>query len=236
MFSWIYLFSEEILKRGESYKESVRNVKRFDDKILATVKGQNDYYVSVTIKDDKVKDISCNCYYDANCKHEVALLNYIEEHDYLLKGDDEIINRINNLDETALKKILIELSSSDNYKDKILEKLNYHTDIDKKEVKKKLYELMDNYLYDDNDIISDIIFFVEYDIKNIIRTGEYDFAAELLNEIVKTYLIDHGYVNYNSEDILIEQYINYYEILSKKTISKKNRDTMQDYYCQMTGY
>lgn len=81
---WQNLFSREVLQRGRNYYKSnrVKSLKTLDDNhYIATVRGTNKYYVSVTVTDDKISDIECDCPHAESgnyCKHMAAVLFAID--------------------------------------------------------------------------------------------------------------------------------------------------------------
>ena len=74
------LFDYKIRLRGQAYytEKKVQNVKQNDNKWSCTVKGTDEYNVSITFENDKIAETHCNCMYyneeKKNCKHIYALL------------------------------------------------------------------------------------------------------------------------------------------------------------------
>ncbi|MDO5826512.1 MAG: hypothetical protein BZ137_00295 [Methanosphaera sp. rholeuAM130] len=231
MFSWSYLFSDNALNRGKAYYDRVHDVKRVGNKIFAFVEGSSSYSVCITLKNDSVKSVECNCFNDSKCKHEVALLHYIEEHEYLLSDnrDDKIVNDIYSMDKDCLQRVLIRLLEDNEYNDRITDIINEEKS-DKEKIFNKLKSIMANMDYDDYMIISPIMEFIDYDINILIENGDYDCATSLLNIIVEEYLFGHIRINYNSEDMLTDKYLHYSEILlDNDEVSGENKDKMAEY-------
>ena len=214
------------------------DVKRLGNRVFGFVEGSNEYSVCITFDGDEVKSLECNCFYNANCKHEAALLHYIGEHDYLLGSSthDELLNRIYSMDAKHLRSILAELLDDEDCKDKVIKHINDNT-VDKKEISDKLDSIMAGFDYSDYAIVSDVIDFVDYDLSLLMDAGEYDCAASLFNRIADMYLFGYERINYNSEDILNDRYIRYAAIiLEKDCISDDNRKKMTEYFDELYSY
>ncbi len=79
MFEWKYLFFNGILKRGFTIPYSTITIKSIDENgLTATIMGTSEYTVKIA---GDFSEMSCSCPCDFNCKHEVALLKYCEEHE-----------------------------------------------------------------------------------------------------------------------------------------------------------
>ena len=230
MFKWSYLFGDTTLKEAESYYERVSNVKRIDNRIFGIVTGSFDYFVCITLKNNNVNRVECNCYPEYNCMHEVALLHFIDEHDYLLNPANNIEARINNLDENTSKQVLLKLLNNPSYKEEFLnsnDTYQYDEDI--------IHKRLVDYVNSDDDyesinVLSRILYFMEYDISMIIKKKKYDYATRLLNEIAKTYLRGYCDINYSSEDIMTDRYVNYSKILlNDENVSEENKRVMQEF-------
>lgn len=108
-------FPIQIRARGESYFENnkIKYYKNTDNKYTCTVKGTEDYKVSVTFEEDSdvIKEVSCSCPYYADknnyCKHIYALLYKVKCSD----NKDKLINEINEY----LKSIKTMINNSQNY-------------------------------------------------------------------------------------------------------------------------
>lgn len=231
MFLWKKLFSEKLLKYGKANSNNVNKVKCLNNNIIANVKGKNNYFVKITLNNQEIKELSCNCNDNANCKHEAALLFYLDDTEWKIENEEKnLLKLIQNTNESDLKSLLIELAEDEKIKDIIIKKLYSKQKIDKKEIENYLNELIYNNLKNEDKIISEILFFLEYDIYNLIELGEYDFACALLNYIVNVYLINNEIINYNNESILITQYLNYSKILlNKSEVSEENKNIMREF-------
>lgn len=83
---WKYLFSRNVLNRGENYYRSnrVENLKKNNDsQYTARVRGSDEYNVSVTVVNNEITSLECDCPHAESgnyCKHMAALLFAINEY------------------------------------------------------------------------------------------------------------------------------------------------------------
>lgn len=122
--SWQDMFSSRVLSKGYDYylSDSIHNVRKSGDGYEAKIRGSYEYDVYVSIKDGKLIDADCSCPYasDGNfCKHEAALLYYLEDEDCDEVEDgyatcfDEIAEILDSLSKNEMKKILLSLASEE---------------------------------------------------------------------------------------------------------------------------
>jgi hypothetical protein len=80
--NWQEYFAPHILERGRGYFESgnVRSVQHCGGVYMASVTGTQDYEVEITVADDCIEQMHCNCPYaiDHYCKHMAAVLFALE--------------------------------------------------------------------------------------------------------------------------------------------------------------
>ena len=84
MLQWRYLFTQPILSRGMEYFRlgRVNNLKMENGMYGATVKGENTYCVLVSLREDEVEWMDCDCPFAASgnhCKHMAAVMFAIEK-------------------------------------------------------------------------------------------------------------------------------------------------------------
>ena len=84
--TWSGLFSKRILERGESYYYggTVDHISKTDDGYQAIVHGSDDYSVEITVNNNRITELYCDCPYAQdgnNCKHMAALLFELTEGD-----------------------------------------------------------------------------------------------------------------------------------------------------------
>lgn len=111
-------FPIQIRARGESYFENdkIKYYKNIDNKHTCIVKGNEDYKVSVTFKNnsDEIEKVNCTCPYYADknnyCKHIYALIYKVKCGD----NKDKLINEIR----ANLNSIKTMINNSQNYIDR----------------------------------------------------------------------------------------------------------------------
>lgn len=242
MFEWKYLFEEEILERADSYVADVNNVKRVGDKITCDVRGTCDYYVTVTLSNGDVELISCNCPYEFHCKHEAALLYYIEEHPDLL--DDEVKDGFDDADailssidcHTLRRFIKEELSVNENLRNNFMNEFRTKCRVDKRFYRDKLERIFENAksrefsmhgYYDLDYVGGSLLRFMDEDIGRIASLGEDAVACELLNHIMKK-LDDDMYLNFDSWYDIASRYDEY----GSSLVESDKLDESQRYYME----
>ena len=89
---WSHLFSSTIRNRGFLYYKNghVEKVHKAGNTYTGTVTGSSShiYQVTVTVKNDVVRSMSCTCPYaqgGISCKHEAAVLYMIEQEPELIQ-------------------------------------------------------------------------------------------------------------------------------------------------------
>lgn len=112
---WQGEFDPRIIDRGLTYYESgqVKDFKKVNNHISATVIGSDYYSVSIDMDGDSIINADCDCPYAMdgnNCKHMVAVLFYFEEKSSDIIDDDlSIKDLVNNASEEQLKNFLIQV-------------------------------------------------------------------------------------------------------------------------------
>ncbi len=86
---WKNHFQEIILERGENYYKSDRVIEfnHDGDHIDAKVLGYEPYNVRINFKNNEIDSMYCDCRYSANCKHQAAVLYYLEDHPQIIRED-----------------------------------------------------------------------------------------------------------------------------------------------------
>ena len=82
--NWQSLFRKQIINNGQQIYDnnSVDIIYQEKQQIVASVKGSQDYLVSIIVEQGKIKKMACNCPYAMRgnkCKHMAALLMKINE-------------------------------------------------------------------------------------------------------------------------------------------------------------
>ena len=207
---WEYLFKTHILARGWDYYENgaVSSLEKTETGYKATVEGSYDYEVEVEIYDNEVVDMFCDCPYaeDGNyCKHMAAVLYEIEEKSAQMTSEvrenpadikTELENVIKNIDESEVRKLLLELAlKDDSLQNQILTK--YVDKISpgqmnrlKQEVEMIAWKYSDRRGYVDYyhamDYVHDLEEFLDENVQNLIDKNLIMQAFELTNEVFHT--------------------------------------------------
>lgn len=207
---WEYLFKTHILARGWDYYENgaVSSLEKTEIGYKATVEGSYDYEVEVEIYDNEVVDMFCDCPYaeDGNyCKHMAAVLYEIEEKSAQMTSEvrenpadikTELENVIKNIDESEVRKLLLELAlKDDSLQNQILTK--YVDEISpgqmnrlKQEVEMIAWKYSDRSGYVDYyhamDYVRDLEEFLDENVQNLIDKKLIMQAFELTNEVFHT--------------------------------------------------
>jgi len=138
------VFSQKIIQRGYNYYKDgrVKYVIKDGDLLYGTVVGNFDYYVRVDLGEEET---TCNCPYDGDCKHAVALILAYKNQEYL--NGSKIKELLEDMDKSAL----IDIISKTVLKDpKLAEKLLAKEKIQKKTDNKVGSEVYDLLLKDIN--------------------------------------------------------------------------------------
>lgn len=209
MKCWKTNFKKTPLKQGLKYKENITDINYDGRTFTATVKAKEDYGVELTIQDDILFDMSCECSAKTPCAHEAAALYFLEEFPEVLEdfdGDVEKIRKISVNDElkiiseTQLIKFLKkEFRKNPKLKYDFIKHFSEESLIDKKAYEKKLNGILrrgrepgfsHHGFYNLRSIGSDLKKFMRNDIQIIMDQKEYKFALKLLNEIMDIFIED----------------------------------------------
>lgn len=220
--SWQKMFLSRVLSMGFDYylEDKVLDVKMDDDRCTAVVQGSENYNVEVEFDGDEVVDMDCDCPYAEDgdyCKHEAALLYYLESTNARDKKPDtpseEIKRIIDSLDEETLKGLLYDAVVSDHtLLDELMKKVPQASSA--KPSFSALYyrasefiETMEDedcyFSYDDfDDSVSDAIYeldmFLSESVLPLVEQKEYCFdvfklVSDILDDIPYSTLSDYGY-------------------------------------------
>lgn len=250
-FDWEYLFEGKILSRGYNYylMETISNFRKIDNTIVANVSGTSMYHVEITFDDGEISSMYCDCPYYDNCKHMVAVLEYLENDkpkilDYLLnynsieldeEEDVDIKDLVNSTDNEKLKEFVIN-ELKNNYemfvKFKTLFKKDF-TDVDKN----YYYNKLKNVFLEDN-IKINFQDFINNDIQILLKRKEFDFVYDLtflmfdfFSQLDECYYIDE--LMELAISILLNLYETDYKVKLFERLSnyfRKNFGTFKAYY------
>ncbi|MCD7892920.1 MAG: SWIM zinc finger family protein [Erysipelotrichaceae bacterium] len=194
---WEDEFWSEILNRGFDYyiNGHVKDFSVSDDLITAKVVGSKDYQVKITLHDNHVSHMSCNCSYGNNCKHMAAVLYQWEsylQHMQDNKTNNESINNKNIIDQATNSQIrdflLYVLDNDNNLALKFKTFVNNEITKDdiqeyKNQVDHIIQSHMDRYHYIDyleaTNFAIDMEKFLNEDVKMMINSKCYDEAFDV---------------------------------------------------------
>ena len=184
-------FDETIIERGEAYYQDGRVIHctKLGDLYVAKVEGSEDYTVRIQQNGNEL-DMSCDCPYEGNCKHEYAVLLAIdnEEYDikelkpYIARNDIEVKDLIKKIPAEELKKYMVDNTDGYYFDIESLEKefIKY--------VPKQEYDYYYNNLY--NKFLLEDDPWDEYDkyidsLRRLLDSGNYEEAYYIIKTIIE---------------------------------------------------
>ncbi len=249
--SWERMFPDRILARGFDYYLSGRvlNVEQDDDRYKAVVQGSENYNVEVEFDGDEIIDMDCDCPYAEDgdyCKHEAALLCYLESTNARDNKPDtpseEIKRIIDTLDEETLRELLYSaVMSNHELLDKLMKKVPQASST--KPSFSALYyrasefiETMEDedcyFSRDDfDDSVSDAIYgldmFLTESVLPLVEQKEYCFdvfklVSDILDDIPYSTLFDYGY-----DGCVDDLDTTIVDIMDKAYINAENKDDIE---------
>jgi len=116
------LFATQIIYRGQEYYRhgQVTKCYKTDNGYFAKVSGSEDYMVRINVEDEHI-EMSCNCPYGDNCKHEYATLLAIDNGKFkelkllphIVKSTYDFAEFVKSIPENELKEFIIEMIEED---------------------------------------------------------------------------------------------------------------------------
>ena len=203
MKCWKNNFKKTPLKQAIKLKDDITDITYDGLTFKSTVKGKEDYEVTLTVQDNILYDMSCSCSKKAACAHEAAALYFLEEFPEVLEdfeGDAESIKKINVNDDfkviskaPLVKFLKKEFRKNPKLKYNFIKHFSEESKIDTKEYQKKLNGIIKGkrYGYYDLDRIGGgITKFMRDDIFTLVEQKEYEAAMKLLNKIMDIFIDD----------------------------------------------
>lgn len=206
--SWKDYFSPVILAQGYDYYvfDHVLDIEENDIGYTATVDGSESYTVNIDIEDGELIDADCSCPYseDGNyCKHEVAVLYYIENMDAEDSKEKENSNSnlqsiIEKMRDEDVRNLLFSIAKKDssgrkiiyyeyddNVSDQLIRDIGKHAD--------KYLSFLNNErnYYDEyrlSSVLNEFENFIESDIRGLLEKKKcyykvYSLSSEILDGI-----------------------------------------------------
>ena len=220
MKAWELMYKDKVLSEAKKIVGDVNIIQNDGCEIVGEVEN---FKVTTYIEYNSPTYASCECPLQNPCKHDAALIYYLEMHPELINDDSDFETMVNVIDESDLKRFLIdEFKSNSDLKNKFLKEFENTSLINHDFYENKLNKLFESGkdrdfeytgYYNLNFMKSGLNTFLNEDIEKIILAGEYDFACDLLCRIGD--LLDEEIMSsYDSWYDLSDSFMKYVEILS----------------------
>lgn len=226
MKGWQLSFDEESLSRAENCEVKILHVE--DGEIIAEV---DDFEVVAPIVFHSPYHVFCSCKSKYPCKHEAALIYYIEKHSELLKGSQSENDLISSIDENQLRDFLKnEMKQNPKLKTAFLDKFGQESVIDKQYYIDKLDQVfrsgedrsfVDFGIYNIDMMEYALYDFINNELPKILEMREHSFACSLVEKIAEI-LGDDLAVGYDSWYGLVEDLMEYVYILEDSVYLTSN--------------
>ena len=201
--NWRDEFSSEVLNQSLEYMDSIVDVIISEGYINANLQKSAYFHVNIHVKDNKLEEMSCTCRKNDHCKHQAAVLRYVEENNILEKEKD-FLNLTETVDVNLLKEYLIEILNEDfSLKEDFVRKFKKEPKINSKPYFDKLNRLAErskgsdyyNHGYYNIDVLANGIYdFLCDEVSQLMRIHQYEVVFELLDWIADV-LNDEMYVD-----------------------------------------
>jgi len=191
---WKYKFQKHILERGYNYTYNVKNLKRNNNLIEATVSGSKDYNVKINMDD---YSMSCTCPYfeRANCKHLAAVLYSLEEEKHEKINTDyesspDIAELFESVETEDKLDFLLDLLNEDRELTNRFRR-KFSNDVDRDYYRQKLTHILleENFEYELSD-------FINNDMELLYDLKEYDLLMNLLKSSTEATLDEMRFDDY----------------------------------------
>ena len=217
MNGWELSFDVKSLDDAQKCEVEILNVE--DREIIANVDG---FEVIAPIVFHSPHHVFCSCKSKYPCKHEAALINYIEKHAELLKCSQSEDDLISSIDENQLREFLKnQMKQNPKLKKAFLDKFGQEDVIDKEYYLDKLDQVFrsgedrsfaDFGIYDIDMMEYALSEFMDNELPKILGMREHSFACSLVEKIAEV-LGDDLAVSHDSWYGLVEDFMEYVYIL-----------------------
>ena len=217
-----------------------------DNHVNANLKKSSHFHVDVSLTDsDEIEDMFCTCPKREYCRHEAAVLTYIEKNN-LIEKEKEFINLVKHADEANLKEYLIEiLNDNPEIKRDFITKFKKEKRIDAERYFTKLESIIENSegsdygnfgLYNIDRLAGGIYDFILDELYDLVEIYQYDVVFELLDRIGDV-LSDEMYVNNESWYDACEEYLLLaYKLEDTYVLSDEQLDSLRAHTSFMNSY
>ena len=217
MKGWQLSFDGKSLDDAEKCEVEISHVE--DGEIIAKVDG---FEVIAPIVFHSPYHVFCSCKSKYPCKHEAALIFYIEKHPELLKSSQSESDLINSIDENQLREFLKnQMKQNIQLKKAFLDKFGQESVIDKEFYIDKLNQVfrsgedrsfVDFGIYNIDMMEYAVSEFMDNELPKILEMREHSFACSLIEKIAEV-LGDEWAVSHDSWYGLVEDFMEYVYIL-----------------------
>ena len=241
MKGWQLSFDEKSLDEAENCEVEISNVE--DSEIIAEV---DDFEVVAPIVFHSPYHVFCNCKSKYPCKHEAALIFYIEKHPELLKCSQSEDNIISSIDENQIRDFLKnEMKQNPKLKKAFLDKFGQESVIDKQYYIDKLNQVfrsgedrsfVDFGIYNIDMMEYALYEFMNNELPKILNMGEHSFACCLVEKIAEI-LGDDLAVSHDSWYGLVEDLMEYVYILEDSIyLTSNERKSLERATSEIVSY
>ncbi|MEG0709635.1 MAG: hypothetical protein RR481_05330 [Longicatena sp.] len=213
-------FDTKILRKGQQYYQAgnVVDIALIDECVIrAKVKGTILYTIIIRIVNDEIQ-LKCNCpFMGGNCKHEAAVLYYLEENEIKLTNDSNVSLDISVQDELALmmaETAYEAMMDTDGYEDDMYEEHNEY-----------ILSEIDGWIYfvenevEDKNIKKIDMYFSMYDNIGKIDFSEYGLAEKKVGKLLLSNLPMHiKDIEEKMNDLSLAQYKRMHMIMTMTDI------------------
>lgn len=138
---------------------------------------------------DEITDMYCSCRKNNYCKHEAAVLTFIEENDFI-ENERDFINMVKTADNNHLREYLINLlNENPEIKKDFIRRFRKELRIDDSRYFAKLESIIDaakgrDYaslgVHDIESLANGCLVFLNYEIDDLMRMGQYEVVIDLI--------------------------------------------------------
>lgn len=241
MKGWQLSFDEDSLDGAENCEVEILHVE--DGEIIAKVDG---FEVVAPIVFHSLHHVFCSCKSEYTCKHEAALIFYIEKHVELLKGSKSEDDLISSIDENQLRDFLKnEMKQNPKLKKAFLDKFGQESVIDKQYYIDKLDQVfrsgedrsfVDFGIYNIDMMEYALYDFINNELPKILEMREHSFACSLVEKIAEI-LGDDLAVGHDSWYGLVEDLMEYVYILEDSVyLTSNERKSLERATSEIVSY
>ena len=241
MKGWHLNFDDALLDEAKNCEVEISHVE--EGEIIAKVDG---FEVIAPIVFHSPYHVFCNCKSKYPCKHEAALIFYLEEHSELLNSGQNEVDLISSIDENNLRDFLKnEMKQNTQLKKDFLEEFGKESLIDKQYYIDKLNQVFrsgedqsfaDFGIYNIDMMEYALSEFMGNDFSKILEMGEHSFAYSLVEKIARV-LGDDLAVSHDSWYNLAEDFIEYVYILEDSIyLTSDERKSLESVTSEIISY